>query len=227
MVKAIIFDFDGVIGCSEKARFTAIRKCSKEKGVIIAESEFKNLLGKTSRVFLKNLLIKNLSDKLIDDILSSYTKEYKDKITEYVTPIEPVVNFIKKYNGNLKFAIASGTDFNLLTRLTTHFGIRDKFTVIIGKDQVTNFKPHPETYLEALKALKLKSEECIAIEDSPVGIQSALDSKIKCYVYLNGDFSLRNLKKFKTSGFLRTEDDFNILAQDVSVKVVASISRVK
>ena len=59
------------------------------------------------------------------------------------------------------------------------------FQVVITGDQVTNGKPHPEPYLAAAKALGVKPKDCVAIEDSPTGVRSAVAAGCRTYAIPN------------------------------------------
>ena len=73
---------------------------------------------------------------------------------------------------------------------------RKNFSFIGNSNLVKNLKPNPDIYLLALKKLKLKSTECLAIEDSQESLNSAVNAKIKCIIF-PGKFHLN--KKFKNA----------------------------
>jgi beta-phosphoglucomutase len=209
VVKAIIFDFDGVIGKSETSRFAILKKAFIKRNLMLPDSEFNHMIGVTTKVFLNNFDIKGLTNDLKEEIREDYNKEYKGNIIKHVQPIIPVVNFIKNYTGSLKLVVASGSDEKILQTLLKYFQIYDKFDKIIGKEQVSNFKPHPETYFIAAKALQISSEESIIIEDSIIGVQAGLAAGATCYVFLNGINKEEEFSNFKIAGFLKETNDFN------------------
>lgn len=75
MKKAIIFDFDGVIGRSEQSRFKVFKTIFSQKGLLLPDEEFKNMVGRTTKVFLANLNINELTPALADEIRDDYNKE--------------------------------------------------------------------------------------------------------------------------------------------------------
>jgi len=91
--------------------------------------------------------------------------------------------------------------------LTKHFGIYEKFTSIICRDNVLHGKPDPEIYLKSAKQLQLLSENCVVIEDTKIGAQSALRAQMKCYILLNGLNSQNEFADTKIEGFIRTAKD--------------------
>ena len=52
-------------------------------------------------------------------------------------------------------------------------GVRKYFSAVVGSDKIKNMKPAPDTYLEAVKVLGFESSQCIAVEDTPLGVASA------------------------------------------------------
>lgn len=117
------------------------------------------------------------------------------------------VNFIKEYNGQLEFALASMSSRRVIEELTKHFGIFPKFKVIISKDEVKNHKPDPEIYLDVAKKLNLLPDECIVIEDTIVGVQAVVNANIHCFVLLNGFNSKRDFGDIKVDGFIESKED--------------------
>ena len=89
-----------------------------------------------------------------------------------------------------------------------HFGVYDKFASIVCKEDVMRHKPDPEIYLISAKALGVDSRECIAIEDSVVGAQAALNARMECYVLLNGYNSQSEFSNLPIAGFINKLQDF-------------------
>lgn len=206
MFKAIIFDFDGVIVLSEEPRFKALQKSAARFGVTLPDNSFGKMHGKTTLNYLKEYL--SDSEKLLmDKIIDEYETTYKKNIAKYVTPIEHTVDFIKNYRGPLQFALATGSSRKVIEELTGNFGIYEKFTSLTCKEDVNNHKPDPETYLKTARALGVKPTECVVIEDSVVGVQSALNAHMKCYVLLNG-FNKKSLfDSLPIAGFINNLRD--------------------
>src|SRR4051812_29558876 len=117
MIKAIIFDFDGIIGSSEQARFAFLKQLLSSKGLVLKDEEFKNIVGRTTDTFFNTVEIEGLTPALKEEILAEFTQNYKGNIIQYVKPISVVVDFIKSYTGPLRFAVASGSGMKGLQTL--------------------------------------------------------------------------------------------------------------
>lgn len=207
MTKAIIFDFDGVLVLSDPGQFKVIQQTAKKYNVIIKDNTFPRLIGKTSLAFLTEIL--SAKDKpLLSVIHDDYEKEFRGNITKYVEPIDFSLNYIKSYRGLLVFALASMSSRKVITMLTNHFGIFNKFKIIVSREDIKNHKPNPEIYLKTAQELGISSGDCLVIEDSTIGVKAVLNAQMKCYVLLNGLNRKEEFSKLPISGFIRSEKDF-------------------
>lgn len=210
MVKALIFDFDGVIVLSEQARFSTLQKIAQRYGVSIPDSDFKNIVGRTTVNFFK-LFVENVSEETLQMITSDFKREFKDKIVNFVTPVPATIDFIKSYSGDKALAVASGSTNAVLEAVLKHFGIFDKFAYIIGQEHVTKHKPDPEVYTLTATHLGVSPSDCIVIEDTAVGAQAALNAGMSAYVFLNGTNSKIEFDDVAVTGFLETTDQISQL----------------
>lgn len=211
MIKALIFDFDGVLVSSELARFQALQKYAKKNNVIISDDKIEKMVGRRSLIFLNEIL--NEKEKLsISKIIEDYEKGYKGDITKYVAPVSQTVEFIRNYNGSLTIALASMSTHQAIETILKHFGIYEKFKSIIAVDDVTNYKPHPEVYLKTADALGLLPTECIAIEDTTVGAVSAIAADMQCFILLNGFNNKEEFADLPIAGFISTQEDLEKIA---------------
>lgn len=85
MIKAIIFDFDGVIVLSEQARFSALQKLGERYDIEIGDDLFKNIIGRTTNDFFK-LNYPDLDPEKLQQLMHDYQVEYKDKVVDHVVP---------------------------------------------------------------------------------------------------------------------------------------------
>ena len=206
MPKALIFDFDGVIVMSEHARFQALQKIAARYGVIIEPSHFNELVGTTTKNFLRNFF-SDIEEATQSNIQNNFNGEFKDRIIDHVTPIAPTYDFLTGYDGLVPLAVASGSDVKVLTTMLRHLGLYDKFEFILGKEHVTNHKPHPAVYLLATQKLRLYPSECVVIEDSVAGATAAVAAGIPVYILLNGVNEADHFLSLPIAGFLKNTGD--------------------
>lgn len=201
MIKAIIFDFDGVIVLSEQGRFAALQQLGERYGIEIGDDLFRKIIGRTTNDFFK-LNFPDLDPETLQKLMHDYQVEYKDKVVDHVVPIAFTNEFIRNYNGGKLLAVASGSDTKVLDTLLKHLGLHDKFTRIVGKEHVTKHKPDPEAYLYTAKELGLSTDECIVVEDTAVGAEAANNAGMKVFALLNGINAKDDFESVKVEGYI-------------------------
>lgn len=207
MIKAIIFDFDGVIVFSDPGQFKVLQQVFQSKGLTLPKSTFPKLIGRTTHKFLEGLRPR-LKDELIEEIYREYEREFQGHLLKYITPLSPTVTFIAGHNGPLRLALASMSSKETIVEETRHFKIYQKFEVITSRDEIIKHKPDPEIYLLTAKKLRVRPSECVVVEDSLLGARAAILAGMQCYVFLNGMNKRSQFSRFKVSGFIRTLTDY-------------------
>jgi HAD superfamily hydrolase (TIGR01509 family) len=175
MIKAVIFDMDGVILDTERHYVEAWQEAARSFGFDFrrehalmlrsldlndAEKLMKGIFGEEFDYFA----IRELRKKLMVKRLDKYGLEKKPGIDE-------LLDFLKEKN--IKAAVATSTPIDLTLQHLEDVGLKDRFDRIVSAKQVAHGKPAPDVYLYACEQIGEKPDECIAIEDSPNGIKSA------------------------------------------------------
>lgn len=177
MVKALIFDLDGVIVTTEHNHFIAWKHTAESLGIPF-EEEHNELLKGVSRVdSLKKILelgSKTISTEEFDALLISKNDFYVDSIQDLNQSdlLPGVLSLLQeaRFKG-IKLGIGSSSkNANFILKLLKidHF-----FDVVIDGNGVEHPKPHPEVFLNGAKALSLAPAECIVFEDAASGITAA------------------------------------------------------
>ena len=177
MVKALIFDLDGVIVTTEHNHFIAWKRTAESLGIPF-EEEHNELLKGVSRVdSLKKILelgSKTISTEEFNALLISKNEFYVDSIQDLnQTDLLPgVLSLLEEARSkDIKLGIGSSSKnakFILKLLKIDHF-----FDVVIDGNGVEHPKPHPEVFLNGAKALSLTPSECIVFEDAASGITAA------------------------------------------------------
>ncbi len=196
MLKAIIFDFDGVIANSEPAHFVTFQRVLAEEGIKISQADYyQKYLAMDDRGAFTTALTDfgRLSDPIyVSELIfrkSCYFEHYlKKEMDIYPDTLE----FIKNVQGRFPLAINSGALGAEIEVVLTRINLRPIFSLIISADNIKRCKPDPEGYLKALDGLNnlhpelnAKASECLAIEDSIGGLKSALAAGMKCVAVTN------------------------------------------
>ena len=183
MLKAIIFDFDGVITDSEVLHLRAFNQSLVPFGIEISTKDYyTNYLGFSDfdcyKALVDNGLLK-IDERQFDGIIKKKSKIFEELTKTEGRTIEGVHEFLQMLeNNNILMAICSGSLLVEIELMLQESGLRHFFAVIVSAEQVRKGKPHPEGFLLCLKKLNKKyyppiaAGECIVIEDSHWGLQA-------------------------------------------------------
>lgn len=187
MIKAVLFDFNGVIINDEPIHEELTKQILIEENLILKRGEYRQIcLGRSDRTCLRDLLAQRgiiVNETYLTKLLTRKALEYAgelDKIEKL--PLYPGLDdlIFKVQSRGLKLAVVSGA-FRLEIELVLNRSkLADYFKVIVAGDDITTSKPEPDGYLLAVERLNqeypdlnLKPQECLVIEDTPAGIQAA------------------------------------------------------
>lgn len=99
---------------------------------------------------------------------------------EQIRPLQPVVDFARAVSAFAPCAVASGSERPVVARALEIVGIRDLFKAVVTREDVERGKPYPDTFLLAADLLGIPPEECLVIEDSPMGQAAAHAAGMQC-----------------------------------------------
>lgn len=185
MLQAIFFDFNGVIIDDERLQMSAYQEVLGGHGIELSEEQYFAALGMDDRTFVRVALERagKLNDDLVAEVLKSKVIAHR-KLIEDELPLFPgVITFIKSAAREFSLGLVSMADRAEVNYVFERAGLPQYFSVLVTADDVHVCKPAPDCYraglerLNELRAeqrkLRLLPRECLAIEDSPAGIESA------------------------------------------------------
>ncbi len=186
-IRALIFDFDGLILDTEGPIFQSWQELYESYGGQLSFSTWAKIIGTVSNEFDHfEELEKQIGSPLDRAKLSPQRRQRElDLIAEQ--PLQPgVENYLKdaKLIG-LKIGLASSSPCSWVTGHLTQRGLIDYFDCIYARDDVKVVKPDPELYLSVLEELGVRADQAFVIEDSPIGITAAQRAGLFCVAVPN------------------------------------------
>ncbi|MCC6986418.1 MAG: HAD family phosphatase [Anaerolineales bacterium] len=175
MIKALIFDFDGLILDTETPEVLVWQNIYKENGFELPIEEWEKTVGGYGiSDFNPARHLTHLSGGRLDPVaLQSRYRLEADAII-HANPILPgVMDLIHAAQANgLKVAIGSSSPHSWVDDHTQRLDIYHHFDHIVCQDDVApgRTKPHPDIYLKALEKLDVENTEAVVFEDSPNGV---------------------------------------------------------
>ncbi|MDB4834964.1 HAD-IA family hydrolase [Cyclobacteriaceae bacterium] len=173
-IKGLIFDIDGTLVDTMPIHYKACRVACQKYGFDFPLDYFLAKAGRPTLTVFEEYVQEYGIDRdgralgvEKELILESLIPEFK--------PMPVIAETAKKYFGKLKMALGTGGTDYIATKTLEAADMNKYFNILISADDVTNYKPHPETFLKAAEAMGLKPSECLVFEDAEPGIKAAID----------------------------------------------------
>lgn len=175
MIKAVIFDMDGLILDTEKLLVKYWCQAANEAGFPMQREHalnIRSLARKFAIPYLQGIFGEDFDYVKIRTRRMELMNEY---ITEHGLETKAGLSELLKYlkANNIPAAVATATDYERTEKYLTQVGVFEYFSKIVCATMVESGKPKPDIYLYAAQQLGLAPSECLALEDSPNGVRSA------------------------------------------------------
>ncbi|WMW24721.1 HAD family phosphatase [Methanolobus sediminis] len=180
MLKAVIFDMDGVLVDSMSYHAEAVQHIFDEIGVEMDKQDIFEREGERTVDIVEFLLKKGAGDASIfdiSDIVERYIAEF-NRIAE-IRVFDGMQGCLLDLKGRFDLAVVSGSDRPIVHDIinSQYPGI---FSVMVTADDVEHGKPEPDPYLKAIEMLGISGAEAIVIENAPMGVESAKKAGLCC-----------------------------------------------
>lgn len=173
-VKGLIFDLDGTLADTMPYHFAGWKKACLRYGADIDNNFLRKHTGSPGWI-IADEIIKDCGLEgtvTIDQIMSEKLEEFF-KLQHLVKPIEPVTDIVRKYHGSLPMAVGTGGHREAVERTLEITDLRKYFDIIVTANDVTSFKPHPETFLRCAELMGVDPRDIEVFEDADLGIEAA------------------------------------------------------
>ena len=182
-IRALIFDFDGLMLDTEWPEYRSWQELYHAHGAVFPHDEWLASVGTAINFDPYAHLARQLGQALDKERIR------QERRTRFLSMLaeQPLLPGVEEYidtatRRGLKLGVASSSPFSWVGGHLTHFGLTQRFTCVKCADDVAVVKPDPALYMEALAALEVAPDEAIAFEDSRNGLRAAKQAGIFCVV---------------------------------------------
>ena len=178
MIKALIFDLDGLLADTESIHYEAYRVVLEKHGIAISKHDFidhwtNNGLG------IKEYL-KNNGETMSPEILrEEKALEFAAILQSELTPMKGASALLARCFGSYFMALATSSHEKSAQFVVKTLGFERYFSVFITRSDVRFSKPNPEIFLRAARMLSISPSECLVLEDSVKGVRAGVAAGMK------------------------------------------------
>ncbi|MGE5325779.1 MAG: HAD family hydrolase [Deltaproteobacteria bacterium] len=195
MPAAVIFDMDGVMIDSNPFHLRKWIDLLELHGIPFNRRTLpKQLFGMRNDAALRfffGRINKRRRHELSEDLEATFRRAFKP----HARPLPGLMKLIGEFKrAGIPMAVASSAMVKNIEFVVDVLKLRRYFACLVSGDHVTHPKPHPEIYLKAARKLRVPPEECVAFEDSFVGIEAAKRAGMVC-IGVGSTFSLSELRR--------------------------------
>jgi HAD superfamily hydrolase (TIGR01509 family) len=197
MLRAIIFDFNGIIVDDEPIHFRLFQRVLGEEGISLNQHDYyARYLGFDDRgAFIASYRDhdRELSEAKLAELIERKAVYYQEAIRNHVRVFPGVKPLVATLAESLPLAVASGALRHEIETILSTISLRSCFRAIVSAEDVLAGKPEPEIFLKALAALnaqmdgqkKIAAADCLVVEDSKEGVRGARRAGMKCLAVTN------------------------------------------
>jgi HAD superfamily hydrolase (TIGR01509 family) len=231
MLRAIIFDFDGVVADNEPIHCAMFQRVLGELGIFLSKEEYySDYLGYDDKGCFAAILAargRPAPQAMIDELVASKAARYLDHIRSHLVILPGVQDLVRAAGRRCRLAIASGALRHEIEFILDEAGIAKEFEHITSAEDVSRGKPDPEAFLHALASLNRKGSgdrtplapgDCLVIEDSIPGVQAAHRAGMKVLAVTN---THRAAELHEADAVTRSLEDVNL--QDLESRLWGTV----
>lgn len=182
MLKAILFDMDGVLVDSEEYIFEATRLMFAEHGISVKKEDALHFVGTGENNYISGIGLRNGFHVDIERDKARTYQIYEEITKGKLNALPGVSEFINSCaSKGLKMAVASSADRIKVIINLREIGLSpNNFQAIVTGEDVERKKPFPDIYIKAAELIGLKPHECLVVEDAVSGIKAGKAAGAKC-----------------------------------------------
>lgn len=180
MIKALIFDLDGVVIDSADIDFKSWKMLFKDHELDLTYQDYKNFIGMKGTEIVKKY-IKNADNKILLELQNKKEAYFIQLAKEHgLEPTEGLREFLDSVKNTYDIGLVTAATKMKAVNVLEMLGISNYFSVIVTSDDVDKGKPDPEGFVKAAELLSYKPKECVIFEDGVNGVRAAKNANMKC-----------------------------------------------
>ncbi len=176
MIKAVIFDMDGVVVDSEPLYQKAQERLFAELGLTILERDWQLFRGLTEMAYYELVCRRYGLDSHPAELQRRGRKYVEEVFKAELELMDGFTRLHRLLNGRYRLGLVTSTGTDLYQLVADKLKLNGRFQEVVCGDMTDNHKPHPEPYLEMMRRLGVTPEESVVVEDSIHGLQAARDA---------------------------------------------------
>jgi beta-phosphoglucomutase family hydrolase len=177
---AVIFDLDGVIVDTGPIHYESWVKLAEEIGVKMKKQFFEKTFGQQSIAITRKLVGAKVDQKLVEKWAELKEMYYREMVKDKLHPLPGVIKLLNDlYDKKFKLAVGSSGPLENVKLTLKTLNIQHYFKIITTAADVVRGKPEPDVFLITAQKLNINPQNCVVIEDAPVGVTAAKRANMK------------------------------------------------
>ncbi len=204
MLRAILWDNDGVLVDTEGLYFQASREALERLGICLSEAHFIERFLKASEGLARITDEHGIDEQTLEPARIWRNARYTELLRAGVHVIDGAHQVLRQLHGTVRMGIVTSSRREHFEIIHADTGLLDWIDFTLAREDYRHSKPDPEPYLTAMRQNGLGADECVVIEDSDRGLRAAQAAGLRCIVIPQGltrglDFtgSLRQLNDIR------------------------------
>ena len=180
VVRAVLWDLDGVLVDSAPFHLRAWRELFASLGRGFGEADFRRTFGLRNDAILRDLL-GELPPAEAERLAARKEELYRQAARGNIAALPGALALLRSLRERgFRLGLVSSTPRANIDLILSSLGVSESFDVILGEEDVTRGKPDPEGFLLAAERLGVPPADCVVIEDAPAGVEAAKGGGMRC-----------------------------------------------